>query len=178
MRGGMAYLAEQLGALQSSTRTTPPGLGRISDDVRDYYVIGYVAGGTFALSGIVLRADDGVLSDALQGGDGVALTPSQALGVYKAGTQLLYAYEIYNAAAPVQAAISVWHGTERILNVEPDTLNPPQDGARRFTAAGGIRLGAQLPAGSYVLQVAARTNEPARKATQASALQCIDFEVR
>ena len=50
---GMAYLAEQTGGFAVlNTNDLPRGLGRITDDVRSYYVIGYVpTGGTFARKG-------------------------------------------------------------------------------------------------------------------------------
>ena len=50
---GMAYLAEQTGGFAVlNTNDLPAGLGRITDDVRDYYVIGYAPSeGTFAKPG-------------------------------------------------------------------------------------------------------------------------------
>jgi VWFA-related protein len=50
---GLAYLAEQTGGFAVlNTNDLPRGLGRITDDVRSYYVIGYVpAEGTFARKG-------------------------------------------------------------------------------------------------------------------------------
>ena len=50
---GMAYLAEQTGGFAvMNTNSLASGLGRITNDVRDYYVIGYApAEGTFAAKG-------------------------------------------------------------------------------------------------------------------------------
>ena len=40
---GLTYLAEQTGGFAvSNTNNLASGLGRITDDVREYYVIGYV----------------------------------------------------------------------------------------------------------------------------------------
>lgn len=137
-----------------------------------------IPGGAFALSGIVLRREDDKGGSSLTGGDDIRLTPAQALGVYAPGTRLSYAYEIYNAAASIEAATSVWRGTEKVLAAAPDTLAPPPDGARRFVAAGGMKLGESLAPGSYVLQIAATTADPRRKGRTSQAVQRIAFEVR
>ena len=48
---GMAYLAEQTGGFAVlNTNDLPRGLGRITDDVRDYYVGGYAGGGDVCTS--------------------------------------------------------------------------------------------------------------------------------
>jgi hypothetical protein len=135
-----------------------------------------MAGGAFALSGIVLRSDDRA-AGASSVPEDVAITPAQALGVYRPGTRLSYAYEIYNADAPVQAATSVWRGTEKVMAVPPDTLVPPPGTARRFAAAGGVKLGEKLPPGSYMLQIAATRSGPGPKGSS-TAVQRIAFEVR
>ncbi len=137
-----------------------------------------IPGGAFALSGIVLRREDDKGGSSLTGGDDIRLTPAQALGVYAPGTRLSYAYEIYNAAASIEAATSVWRGTEKVLAAAPDTLAPPPDGAGRFVAAGGMKLGESLAPGSYVLQIAATTADPRRKGRTSQAVQRIAFEVR
>jgi VWFA-related protein len=144
----------------------------------EFVEIGDIAGGAFALSGIVLRSDDGKIADPTKLPDDITLTPAQALSVYRPGTRLSYAYEIYNAATPIQAATSVWRGSQKILAVEPDTLVPPPDGARRFAAAGGVKLGEKLPPGGYVLQIAATKPDPQRKGKTSTAVQRIAFEVR
>ena len=137
-----------------------------------------IPGGAFALSGIVLRHDDDKGGSSLIGADDIRLTPAQALGVYAPGTRLSYAYEVYNAAMPIEAATSVWRGTEKVLAAAPDSLTPPANGARRFVAAGGLKLGENLAPGSYVLQIAATTADPRRKGTASQAVQRIGFEVR
>ena len=144
----------------------------------EFVEIGDIAGGAFALSGIVLRSDDGKTADPAKEAEDITLSPSQALSVYRPGTRLSYAYEIYNAATPIQAATSVWRGSQKILAVEPDTLVPPPDGARRFAAAGGVKLGEKLPPGGYVLQIAATKPDPQRKGKTSTAVQRIAFEVR
>ena len=136
-----------------------------------------IPGGAFALSGIVLRREDDK-GGSLTGADDIRLTPAQALGVYSPGTRLSFAYEIYNAATPIEAATSVWRGAEKVLTAAPDTLAPPPDGARRFVATGGLKLGESLAPGSYVLQIAATTADPRRKGRTNQAVQRIGFEVR
>jgi VWFA-related protein len=144
----------------------------------EFVEMGNIAGGAFALSGIVLRPDDGSGGGSAKVPEDMAITAAQALSVYRPGTRLSYAYEIYNAATPIQASTSVWRGTEKVLAVEPATLVPPPDGARRFAAAGGVKLGEKLPPGGYVLQIAATRPDPQRKGKTSTAVQRIAFEVR
>ncbi len=137
-----------------------------------------IAGGAFALSGIVLRAESDATSGTAAPADDMALTPAQALRIYRPGTKLSYAYEIYNADGGVQSATSIWRGPERILAAAPDTLVPPAGETRRFAAAGGIRLGEKLPPGSYVLEITAVRRDPRAKGPAATAVQRMGFEVR
>jgi hypothetical protein len=128
-----------------------------------------VAGGAFALSGIVLRAANE------QGGaaeDRVVVSAAEAVRAYAPGTELQYAYEIYNAPGPVRTALTIWRGTERVVTAPPDTLQPPAGPEKWFAARGAFKLGAALPPGRYVLQIAA-TSAKSRGISQS-----IDFEVR
>jgi VWFA-related protein len=135
--------------------------------------------GAFAISGIVLRSSDDLVTPA--DADRMIISPSQAIRVYKAGTQLKYACELYNASAPVQLALSVWRGGERMLASPADTLTPPATASgtsTSFAAGGAFTLGGALPPGRYVLQLAAQTLDPAKKNAVARAVQQMDFEVR
>jgi VWFA-related protein len=143
----------------------------------EFVNVGDMAGGAFALSGIVLRSDDGVPA-ASGGADQTAVTPAQALRVYRPGTRLSYAYEIYNAITSVQATPTIWRGAEKVFAAAPDTLAVPPGGASRFAASGGLRLGEGLPPGSYVLQVSATTPDSKRQGSRKTALQRIGFDVR
>jgi VWFA-related protein len=133
--------------------------------------------GAFAISGIVLRSDSD-LSPNVADADRVMISPSQAVRVYKPGTRLKYACDIYNASGPVQLTINVWRGTQKVLAGTPDTLTPPQGQNLLFSAAGGFKLGEGLPPGQYVLQIAAQTTDPARKGAVTRATQVMDFEVK
>ena len=144
----------------------------------EFVEVGDVPGGAFALSGIVLRREDDNAAASLKAADDITVTSAQALGVYAPGARLSYAYEIYNAATAIQAATSVWRGPERVLSAAPDTLVPPTDGARRFVAAGGMKLGDKLAPGNYVLQIAATTTDPRRRGGTRQAVQRLAFEVR
>jgi VWFA-related protein len=133
-----------------------------------------MAGGAFALSGIVLR------SDADKGPpppDRLAVMPAQAVRIYPAGARLSYAYEIYNASKTVRAAPSIWRGAEQVFAAKPDTLTVPDGGSRRFGAAGELQI-AKLPPGSYVLQVTAVTEDPRRAGRSRTAIQRTTFDVR
>jgi hypothetical protein len=136
--------------------------------------------GAFAISGIVLRSKDDLVTPA--DADRMVISPSQAIRVYKPGEQLKYACEIYNAPAPVQLALSVWRGAQRVVASPPDTLTPPSATAAgkttSFAAGGAFKLGDALPPGRYVLQLAAQSGDPAKKGTLARALQQMDFEVK
>jgi VWFA-related protein len=134
-------------------------------------------GGEFALSGIVLRADEGRGAAAPSGLERLALTPAQALRVFPSGSRLSYAYEIYNALGSVQAAPSIWRGTEAVFTAAPDTLTVPAGGDARFAAAGGLKLSALTP-GPYVLQISAATHDPQRPGRNRIATQRIAFDVQ
>jgi VWFA-related protein len=133
-----------------------------------------VAHGVFAVSGIVLRtAGDLTPRDA----DAHAISPSQAVRAYQAGSEVKYACEIYNASGPVQLGLSVWRGTDRVLGAPPATLTPTSDAGRAFAVAGAFKLGPSLPPGRYILQLAVQTaNSKAGKI--ARALQQMDFDVK
>jgi VWFA-related protein len=136
-----------------------------------------VAHGEFALSGIVLQGGNGAPAASAKG-EPIALSPSQALRLYPPGTDLSYAYEVYNASQEVHAATSIWRGAENIMSAPPDRLVPPPGDARRFAARGRLKLGEALREGSYVLQVTAATPDPKRRGRVRSAIQRITFEVR
>ena len=135
-----------------------------------------VRGGAFALSGILLQPNDATASQGGSDADQLALTTALALRVFRPGTRLSYTYEIYNAAT-IQAVTSLWRGTERVFAAEPETLERPAGAASRFAAAGGLKLGDELPPGSYVLQIAATAQDPKRQRRAAMAVQRIAFDV-
>jgi len=133
-----------------------------------------MAGGAFALSGIVLR------SDADKGpatADRLAIMPAQAIRIYPVGARLSYAYEVYNASKTVRAASSIWRGAEQVFAAPPDTLTVPQGGTGRFGAAGELRIAGLAP-GSYVLQVSAVTEDSRRSGRTRTAIQRTTFDVR
>jgi hypothetical protein len=134
--------------------------------------------GAFALSGIVLRSDEATAAADAAGTGMVTLTPAQGLRVYKPGSELSYAYEVYNAATRVQATTTIWRGAQKVVTLPTDTLTSPSGGARRFAAAGRLKLGQMLPAGSYLLQVSAATSDANPRRRVRTAVQQIRFELR
>ena len=134
-----------------------------------------MTGGAFALSGIVLRGDD--RQDSSGAADPIALTPAQSLRVYRPGTRLSYAYEIYNASTVVDVAASIHRGSEQVFATTPNTLVLPAGNERRFAAAGGLSLGEGLPPGNYRLVVSATTPDANRKGRTRAAVQQIAFDV-
>ncbi len=132
--------------------------------------------GTLALSGVVLGEES---QSVLTPGDdtaAVARISSPALRVFSPGARLVYTYEIYNAAAPVDTRVTVWRNGQPFFSAPPATLTPlpkPQP----TKAAGGIRLGEKMPPGDYVFQVSAITR-PTGRAKPTTATRWTSFEVR
>jgi hypothetical protein len=136
-----------------------------------------VTGGAFALSGLVLRAGERAAASESIDSDRFSVRPADALRVYAPGTQLSYSYEIYNAGTAVQALTSLWQGTDRLTSLPPDTLVPPADGGL-FATAGGLKLADDLPAGTYVLQIAATSDDPTHPKRARGAVQRLSFDVK
>ncbi len=93
---------------------------------------------------------------------------------FRAGDDVPYFYEVYNADSSLTASPRVLHDGQAVLEAPPDTLQP--DGSQRHRVSGAIRLNDTLPAGHYVLQVEAST--PGEKGKPKVARSRVDFEVR
>ena len=101
-------------------------------------------------------------------------TPTQR--VFAPGDQLVYSYEVYNAAQSVNAAPSVWHDGVQIFKAVPDTLAAPSVGpGMPLKVAGGIRLAPTLAPGDYVFQLAATSKGP--KGHSQTVVRQTDFQV-
>jgi VWFA-related protein len=137
-----------------------------------------VQGGSFALSGLVLRADNGTAASESIESDRFSLPPTDALRVYAPGTRLKYACEIYNASAPVQLVLSVWRGSQQVLANPPDTLTPPPGKSTALPAGGAFTLGNALPPDRYVLQLVAQTVDAGKSGRVRRAVQQTEFEVK
>jgi VWFA-related protein len=133
-----------------------------------------VAGGAFALSGILLRKGDRANGSGFGSSEQLSIAPEQALSVFRPGDRLSYAYEVYNAAK-VQTVVSLWRGTERVFAAPPDALQRPANETTSFAAAGGLGLGEQLTPGSYVLQVLATADAGPKKTR--STIQRVAFDI-
>jgi hypothetical protein len=136
-----------------------------------------VTGGVFALSGLILRAGEPTAVTESIDSDRFSVRPADAVRVYAPGTQLSYSYEIYNAGTTVRTVTSLWRGTERLTSLPPDTLMPPADGSP-VAAAGGLKLDAQLLPGTYVLQIAATSDDPTHAKRSRTAIQRLSFDVK
>ncbi len=165
LRDGLAYSLRipipKPGAYQVRFALRDRQSGRLGS-AGEFVEVPDVPGGAFALSGIVLRAQEG----------------SQAVRSFRPGTALTYSYEIYNAAKQVQVVTSIWRGADKVLSVPPESLAAPAGSDRRFAATGGLKLGEDLPAGSYVLQIAAATADVKREGAVRTAIQRIAFDVQ
>lgn len=136
-----------------------------------------VTGGAFALSGLVLRAGEPSAASVSIDSDRFSVRPADALRAYAPGTRLSYWYEIYNAGTTVQAVTSLWRGTDSLTSLPPAALVPPMDGGP-FPAGGVLELADDLPAGRYVLQIAATSDDPTRAKRARGAVQRLSFDVK
>jgi hypothetical protein len=136
-----------------------------------------VGTGTFALSGLVLQSGQRSVPGDWIDSDRFTVAPADALRIYSPGTPVSYSFAIYNPGTKVQTAASLWRGTDRLAVLPPDTLLPPS-GVRAFAATGRLELPADLAAGSYVLQLAATTDDPKRPGNVRTAFQRLSFDIR
>jgi VWFA-related protein len=132
--------------------------------------------GAFALSGVVLGEEVRGAATPEAGGAAFAQASNPAFRVFEPGARLVYSYEIYNAAVPVETRVVVWRDGRPVFSAPPATLVPPI--ARQpVQAAGGIGLGERMPPGDYVFQVTATTRGTG-KAKPRTATRWISFEVK
>lgn len=131
--------------------------------------------GAFALSGVVLGEEAQASTPAE--GDRAALgqMSSPALRVFTQGARLVYSYEIYNAAGPVETRVVVWRDGKPFFSAPPVTVDPPVK-KKPTRAAGGIKLGERMPPGDYVFQVTA-TTRGSGKGKPTSATRWTSFEI-
>ncbi len=128
--------------------------------------------GTFALSSVLL----GAATSAVKSFDEAASDDSTGPAVrqFNPGDQLLYTYEVYNAAGDVDASPSVWRDGKQLFTTPPASLQgTTDDGPLR--AVGTLQLGPQLASGDYVLQIDAQTG-PLKKTSVATTR--VDFHVK
>ena len=136
-----------------------------------------VTGGAFALSGLVLRAEQRAARAVPFDSDRFSMAPVDALRVYAPGTPLVYSYEIYNGGTAVEAVATLWRGEERLVALAPEILVPPPGGGTLF-AAGRLELADDLAPGSYVLQIAATSNDRGKRKRSRAAVQRLAFDVK
>jgi hypothetical protein len=136
-----------------------------------------VTGGAFAISGIVLRAEQPTEVRPSLDSDRFSLRPTDALRAFAPGSQLSFMYEVYNAGTAVQTVPSLWRDTARVAVLRADTLTPPP-GGRPLIVAGGLKLPEGLAAGSYALQLAATSPDSKQPQKARVAVQRISFDVK
>ncbi len=132
--------------------------------------------GALALSGVVLGEEArGSSAPEVQTAT-LAQESSPAFRVFDPGARLVYSYEIYNAASPVETRVVVWRDGKPFFSAPPVTIQPTRKG-EALAAAGGIKLGEGMPPGDYVFQVTAATRGKGRKKAH-TATRWTSFEVR
>jgi VWFA-related protein len=177
---GLAYVARvpiaKAGGYQVRFAVRDRRSGRIGTG-GGFVAIPDVPGGTFALSGLVLRANQGDGSAAALQSDRFSVPPKDARRSFTRGTTLFYSYQVYNGDGAVRSRASLWRADHQVMETPPVILPPAPAGLPR-TAAGQITLGVDLPPGAYVLQVAAEV--PARRgpSKERTAIQRMSFDVR
>ncbi len=180
LRDGLAYTLRiqipRAGAYQVRFSIRDQQSGKLGS-AGDFVQLDDIPSGAFALSGIVLRGGDGGFTSEASGASMVALSPSQALTAFPSGTDLAYAYEIYNAAEPVQSVASIWRGDQNVATLPMDKLVPPAGSASRFAAVGRLKFSKPLPPGTYLLQVSAATADPKNRRRLRTAVQRIQFDL-
>jgi VWFA-related protein len=180
MKDGLAYTARVL--------LKKPGGYQLRYAVRDrqsgavgssggFVDVPDVTSGAFAISGIVLRAEQSPEVRPSLDSDGFSLRPADALRAFAPGSQLSFMYEVYNAGTAVQTVPSLWRDTVRVAVLRADTLTTPP-GGRPLIVVGGLKLPDGLAAGSYVLQLAATSPDPKQPQKARAAVQRISFDVK
>lgn len=136
-----------------------------------------VTGGAFALSGLVVRAGERAATSESIDSDRFSVRPADALRVFAPGTLLWFSYEIFNAGTAVQAVTSLWRGADRLTSLPAVTLVPPPHG-RPLVTSGIFTLADDLPAGPYVLQIAATLDDLKDPKKARAAVQRLPFDVK
>jgi hypothetical protein len=109
--------------------------------------------------------------------DRFSLRPGDARRAFARGSELSFSYEIYNPGTSVETASTLWRDTARVAVLRGETLTAPPGGGT-LIATGTSRLAADLPAGTYVLQLTATSDTPAQPKRPRSAVQRISFDVK
>jgi VWFA-related protein len=132
--------------------------------------------GQLALSGVVLAEERPTAgTDAADSAAPVGVS-SPALRVFTPGARLVFSYEIYNAAVPVEARVAVWRNGRPLFTAPPSTIAPPVK-KQPTKVGGGIKLGETMPPGDYIFQVTATTRGPGR-AKPKTTTRWTSFEIR
>jgi len=128
--------------------------------------------GAFALSSVLLGAGTSAVTSFDEAASDDDTGP--AVRQFNPGDQLLYTYEVYNAAGDVDASPSVWRDGKQLFTAPPASLQSTTDGGP-LRAVGTLQLGSQLTSGDYVLQIDAQTG-PLKKTSVATTR--VDFQVK
>jgi VWFA-related protein len=178
LREGLGYVfripIRDPGAYQVRFALRDRRTGRIGS-AGEFVEVPDIAGGVFALSGLVLRARDENTDSASSGWLG--LTAAQARQVYRRGTELTYSYEVYNARTTVMTGLSLWRGDELVFAAPVDRLSVPAGMEKCLPLRGSIRLNPGLSSGRYILEIRAETDASRRRSSARSALQRIALDV-
>lgn len=131
-----------------------------------------VKNGAFALSSVVIGAAASVITSFDEAASDEATGP--AVRQFSPGDQLIYTFEIYNAAGDVEASPSVWRDGKRLFTGPRPTYQETTN-AGPLRAVGALPLALDLPSGNYVLQINAQTG-PLKKTSVATTR--VDFRVK
>jgi VWFA-related protein len=158
-----------------------------SGSAQQYVEVPDIESGRLALSGIVLR--EAVAQPNADLPQGAASAPGQDAGggaarrSFRAGTQVVYGYEIINAKtgagkqADLEVQTRMFHDGEQVVAAEKTTLSSAAAALdpQRLNAGGRMTLGRNMKPGEYVLQVIVTDKLAKNKFGTVS--QSMDFEI-
>jgi hypothetical protein len=156
--------------------------GRVGS-VNQYVEVPNINKDRLLLSGVVL--DNSGSQSTGQNGDNVAKDPQwdTAVRQFKSGTDLRFAYDVYNAkinattaSASLRCIYKLYRDNELVFDSGTRPLNKlTYESAKKILTVGGIKLGTALAAGDYVLLL--EVIDDSRKGKGARAIQFVQFEL-
>lgn len=141
--------------------------------------------GRLAVSSIMLASGEGLsgVGSETTEASGKARVSAPAVRTFRPGEALVFLYQILNAhpdgtqQPAVETQVRLFRNGEPIFTGKPVAPSTESSStAARMICAGAIRLGREMTAGDYVLQIA--VVDKLAKAKRSLATQAIDFEVQ
>lgn len=187
LRNGLTYQYDlpikKHGAYQFRVAVRDVGSGRIGT-AREYIDVPELKKRKLALSGITVSGETAAANST---GIPVAFVETNqgnpAIRRFPVGTNLLYAYAIYNArfdkrtrTLSLLSQAKLFRDGKRVYEGQVKPIDVAgQTDLERLTVAGGVQLGSALEPGDYLLEIT--VTDPLLKGKQASTSKWVDFEI-